>query len=272
MGDKILILGKGYVGSRLQEELGSDLSDKKIFSFKDADAEIKKFKPDILINCIGHVGRNVDDCEQDIDRSLTVNSFIPLILAEAAIRNNIRLIHISSGCIYHYNYVQERPIEEDKTPDFFELFYSRTKIYSDQPLVNLSGKYPILIARIRVPLDNRPHQRNLLTKLISYKKVINAPNSATYMPDFSAALKHLIKIKAQGAYNVVNKGPLVYADLMDVYKRYKPDFVYEVMDYKAMNTVRTNLVLSVDKLERSGFKMRGIKEVLEECVSQYVKY
>ena len=272
MSDKILILGKGYVGSRLQEELGCAISDKKILSFKDADAEVKKFKPDILINCIGHVGRNVDECEQDIDRSLMVNSFIPLILAEAAIRNNIRLIHISSGCIYHYDYDLDKPIEEDMTPDFFELFYSRTKIYSEQPLTSLSSKYPVLIVRIRVPLDGRPHPRNLLTKLISYKKVINAPNSVTYIPDFIAALKHLIKIKASVVYNIVNKGPLVYADLMDTYKTLKPDFNYNVMDYKAMNAVRTNLVLSVDKLERSGFKMRGIKEVLEECVAEYVKY
>lgn len=272
MSDKILILGKGYVGNRLQEELGCDITERKIFSFQEADAEVKKFRPDILINCIGHVGRNVDDCEQDIDRSLTVNSFIPLILAETALRNNIRFIHISSGCIYHYDYALDKPIEEDKTPDFFELFYSRTKIYSEQPLANLSAKYPILVARIRVPLDNRPHPRNLLTKLIGYKKVINAPNSVTYMPDFVAALKHLINIKAQGVYNVVNKGPLVYADLMDVYKRHKPDFNYEVMDYKAMNAVRTNLVLSVNKLERSGFKMRGIKEVLEECVREYIKH
>ena len=272
MNDKILILGKGYVGLRLQEELGCAISEKKIQSYQDADAEVKKFKPDILINCIGHVGRNVDECEQDIDRSLMVNSFIPLVLAEAAIRNNIRFVHISSGCIYHYDYVLDKPIAEDKTPDFFELFYSRTKIYSEQPLANLSSKYPILVVRIRVPLDGRPHSRNLLTKLIGYKKVINAPNSVTYMPDFLAALKHLIKIKAQGVYNVVNKGPLVYADLMNVYKRHKPDFDYEVMDYLALTSPRTNLVLSVDKLERSGFKMRGINEVLEECVVEYIKY
>ena len=272
MSDKILILGKGYVGSRLQEELGCAISEKKIQSYQDADAEIKKFKPDILINCIGHVGRNVDECEQDIDRSLMVNSFIPLILAEAAIRNNTRFVHISSGCIYHYDYGLDKPITEDKTPDFFELFYSRTKIYSEQPLANLSSKYPILVVRIRVPLDGRPHPRNLLTKLISYKKVINAPNSVTYMPDFVAALKHLIKIKAHGVYNVVNKGPLVYAQLMDAYKRHKPDFDYEVMDYLALKSARTNLVLSVDKLEQTGFKMRGIKEVLEECVVEYIKY
>jgi hypothetical protein len=111
-----------------------------------------------------------------------------------------------------------------------------------------------------------------LTKLIGYKKVINAPNSVTYIPDFIAALKHLMKIDARGVYNIVNKDPLFYPDLMDVYKRHVPDFDYEVIDYKSMQAVRTNLVLSVDKLERCGFSVRDILEVLEECVSLYLKY
>lgn len=272
MAGRILILGKGYVGSRLQEALNAEISDKKIFSFKDASDEVRKYKPDILINCIGHVGRNVDDCEQDIDKSLLVNSFIPLILAEVAMREKIRYVHISSGCIYHYDYDKDAPITEERRPDFFELFYSRTKIYSEQPLANLSSKYPVLIARIRVPLDDRPHPRNLLTKLIGYKKVINAPNSVTYIPDFIAALKHLIKTDARGVYNIVNSGPLFYPDLMDTYKRHVLDFNYELVDYKSMRAVRTNLVLSVDKLERSGFSVRDILEVLEECVSRYLKY
>jgi dTDP-4-dehydrorhamnose reductase len=133
MSDKILIIGKGYVGSRLQEALGCEISDKKIFSFKDAQDEVRKYKPDILINCVGHVGRNVDDCEQDIDKSLMVNSFIPIILAEAALRDKIRYVHISSGCIYHYDYDKDAPIKEERIPDFFELFYSRTKIIPSSP-------------------------------------------------------------------------------------------------------------------------------------------
>jgi 3,5-epimerase/4-reductase len=268
---KILILGKGFIGNRLQGELQSATSGKKILSYSDIDKEIKKFKPEILINCIGHLGSNVDECEKDLDKTLTANSFVPIILAEAAIRNNIKLIHIGSGCIYHYNYSKDIPINEDKIPDFFELFYSRSKIYSEQALSVLSRRYPILIIRIRVPLDNQPHPRNLLTKLINYKKIIEIPNSVTYIPDFINALKHLIKINATGIYNVVNKEPLIYSDLMKVYKKYVPSFKYEVIDYRNLPT-RTNLILSTDKLENSGFKVKTIHEVLEECVKSYLKY
>lgn len=272
MKDKIIILGRGFIGNRLQEELNCELSGRKIYSYEDAEEEIKRFNPGVIINCIGHIGTNVDECEKDLDKTLTANTFVPIILAEAALRNNIKLIHISSGCIYHFDYSQDRPIQEEKMPDFFELYYSRTKIYADQALAVLSKKYPLLITRVRVPLDNRPHPRNLLTKLIEYKKVIDIPNSVTYIPDFIRALKYLIQIDANGIYNVVNKNALKYPELLDIYKKYVPDFNYQIIDYQKLNLVRTNLILSTEKLEKAGFKMRDIYEVLEECVKDYLKY
>ncbi len=272
MKDKILILGRGFIGGRLQEGLGCDISESKIYCYKDIETQIKRFSPGVIINSIGFIGSNVDECENDVDKALAANTFVPIILAEAALRNNIRLVHISSGCIYHYDYSKDAPIDEDKTPDFFELFYSRSKIYSDRALQALSAKFPVLIARIRVPLDNRPHPRNILTKLIKYKKIIDIPNSLTYIPDFIDALRHLIKMRAAGIYNIVNQGALRYPELMETYKRYAPGFKYEIVDYRKLNLVRTNLVLSTQKLRNSGFKTRPIKEVLEECVKEYIKY
>jgi len=272
MKDRILILGEGYIGKRLQEDLNCDISDRKIYTIKDAQEEIKEYAPQILINCIGYIGRNVDDCELDKDKTLSANTFSPIILAEAALRNNLKLVHISSGCIYHFDYSKDRPITEEKIPDFFELYYSRSKIYAESALEALCNKFNILIVRPRIPLDNRPNPKNLLDKLINYKKVINLANSVTYVPDFVTALKHLININARGIYNVVNKGALSYPELLDVYKKHVPSFEYEVVDYKKLNMVRTNLVLSTKKLENAGFKVRDIHEVLEECVRDYLKY
>lgn len=271
--DKILILGKGYIGNKLKEELGGEISDKMISSFKEAEEEIKCYNPKILINCIGITGKNnVDDCELVKDEALTANSFVPIILAEVALRHGIRLVHISSGCIYHYDYAKDKPIMEGKIPDFFGLFYSRTKIYSEQALNILASEYPFLIVRIRIPLDNQPNPKNLLDKLIKYKKVIDVKNSVTYIPDFLKALKHLIRVNAKGIYNLVNKGGLRYPQLMDEYKKYVPDFEYEKIPLKKLNLTRTNLILSTKKLEKTGFKVRKIEEVLEECVRNYTKY
>jgi len=273
MKSRILILGKGFIGSRLQRGLKCNISNTRIYSFKDAQNVINKYHPKIIINCIGQTGRNnVDGCELDKDKTLFANTFIPILLAEVALRNKIKLMHISSGCIYKFDYAKDRPIEEKKLPDFFDLYYSRTKIYAERALEVLCSKYNILILRIRIPLDDKPHARNILTKLINYRRVINIPNSITYIPDFISALKHLINIDALGIYNVVNKGGLRYCELLEVYKKYVPDFSYEEMDHRKLGLVRTNLILSTQKLEKTGFIVREIKEILEECVKNYLRY
>jgi len=273
MNHNILILGKGFIGERLQKELDCNSSAEKIYSLRDAERVIKKHRPKVIINCIGSTGKNnVDDCELDKDKTLFANTFVPIILAEAALRNKIKLVHISSGCIYRFDYAKDKAIKEEKIPDFLDLYYSRSKIYAERALDALSAEYNILIARIRVPLDNRRHPRNILTKLIKYKKVIDIPNSVTYLPDFIRALKHLIRIDAQGIYNLVNKGGLKYPDLLDAYRKYAPEFNYKVIKFSSLNLIRSNLILSTDKLEKSGFKVRKIKEVFGECLKNYLKY
>ncbi|OIO40670.1 hypothetical protein CO154_00695 [Candidatus Pacearchaeota archaeon CG_4_9_14_3_um_filter_31_7] len=275
---KILIFGKGFIGKRIQEELHCEISDKHITCLKDIESEIDKFKPEIIINCIGTTGKiggNVDDLEEIKDKALFSNSLIPIMMAEVSLRRNIKLIHLSSGCIFHYDYKNQSPITEEQEGDFFDLFYSRTKIYSEQALKILSKKYDILILRIRIPLDNRPNPKNILDKLLAYKKIINIPNSITYIPSFTEALKHLIKIDATGIYNVVNKDSLKYSKLLDIYKKYKPEFEYQIIGldelYTKIKGKRTNILLSVEKLEKTGFKMPSIYDILEECVRTYLK-
>ena len=273
MNKNILILGKGFIGTRLQKALNCRISGKMMYSFSDVEKEIKKHKPKVVINCIGYTGaRNVDDCEKDKDLTLSANSFMPVMIAESCLRNKIKMVHISSGCIFHYDYKKDKPIKEDKIPDFFELFYSRSKMYSERALDILAKKYNILTVRIRIPLDNNNHPRNILSKLLRYRKnVIDIPNSVTYIPDFIKALKHLIKKDARGIYNIVNKGGLRYPQLLDVYKKYDPKFDYKVLSIKKFPLTRTNLVLSTKKLEKSGFKVRHIKDILDECVKGYLK-
>ena len=114
MPNKILILGKGFIGQRLQTALKCNLSSILITKYNDISKEIKKYSPKIIINCIGSTGKNnVDECESDIDKTLLANMYIPVLIADAALRNKIKFIHIGSGCTYHYNYAKQLPITEE---------------------------------------------------------------------------------------------------------------------------------------------------------------
>ncbi len=271
MPGKVLIFGNGFIGNRLREELGFVISDRRIATVQDALEEMEAHKPSVVINAVGFTGRNVDDCELYKDKALLANTIVPVILGEACLRYKARLVHISSGCIYHYDYDKNVPIDESVPPDFLNLYYSRTKIYADAALGTLMREYPALIVRIRVPLDNRPNPKNLLDKLIKYRKVIETPNSVTYIPDFIKALAHLLQQGATGIYNVVQKNPLYYPDLMEAYRGQVPAFQYEKINLKQLNLVRTNVVLSTKKLEGTGFAVRDVREVLEECVQGYLR-
>jgi len=273
MKNKILILGNGYIANKLQKQWRCPIYSKKILSYQDALLMYRKYKPDVLVNCIGHTGvRNVDDCELEPEKCLMANTLVPVWLGEVAIRNPVKLVHISSGCIFHYDYGKQKPITEKEVPDYYKLFYSRTKIYAEEILEPLSTRCNVLIIRIRIPLDDRPNPRNILNKLIKYKTVIDVPNSVTYIPDFIEALEHLLKIDAKGTFNVTNKGGLRYPDLLDIYKKFVPEFEYKIMPLKNLKLDRTNLVLSVRKLENTGFKVRNVRDVLKECVEHFVKY
>ncbi|MGE5280523.1 MAG: SDR family oxidoreductase [Deltaproteobacteria bacterium] len=268
----VLICGKGFIGGKLETALGGRAVTTFIRSFADAERLVRRFRPRVLINAIGYTGRrNVDDCERDREGTLTANVFVPLWLAEAAIRHGVKFVHISSGCIYNYDYEKDRPLEEERVPDYFDLFYSRTKIYAERALLPLCGRYGILIVRLRIPLDDTPHPKNLLTKLIAYGKVIELANSVTYVPDFIRAVRFLLRRNARGIYNVVNKGGLRYVDLMEAYRRLRPDFAYERIRFRSLGLKRSNLILSCRKLEKAGFRVRPIRSVLKECVREYVR-
>lgn len=267
----ILVFGQGWIGSRLTEDLKCNSTGRVITTYEDVQEEIDKFKPKAIINCIGHFGKNVDECEINKTKTLFAHSFVPLLMAEAAIRNGIKLVHISSGCIYNYDYANPHPIAEDLPPDFYDLYYSRTKIYTEAALLSLKDSIDLLILRIRMPLDIIPHKRNLLSKLLYFKSVIDLPNSVTYIPDFLEMVKHLMREGFEGVYNCVNYGGLRFRELLEEYRKYNPNHSYAIVDLKELKIVRTNLVLSTDKLEETGFQVRDIHEILPECVEAYVK-
>ena len=269
--ENILIFGAGFLGNRISGALECPVYAPKINTIEDAQKAIDFYKPKVIINCIGSYGKNVDDCEKDKTKSMIAFTLAPLLLAESAIRNGIKLVHISSGCLYKYDYAQNVPIPEDQPPDFFSLYYSRLKIYAEAALYSLGDAANILQLRIRMPLDYIPHPRNLLTKLTSYNSVLDIPNSVTYIPDMIQALKHLLSVGAEGVFNVVNYGGLRYRELLEEYRKYNRNFSYSIMELSELKSVRTNLILSTDKLEASGYTIRDIHECLPECVEQYVK-
>ena len=61
------------------------------------DHAISAFNPDMIINCIGVLNR---DAEENPDKAVLLNSFLPHHLARKATTAGGRLIHISTDCVF----------------------------------------------------------------------------------------------------------------------------------------------------------------------------
>ncbi len=275
---KYLILGNGFLGNRLYNYFIDNMEDiilsneriGHITTSKEIKFLIIKHQPKIVINAIGKTGRpNIDWCESHKEETFFSNVTIPIFIAETCNDMNIIMVHLGSGCIYEGDNEGKGYSEDDKH-NFRGSFYSRTKIYSEQIL---SIYKDVLQLRIRMPLDNRPGDRNLIDKLLKYNKVINEQNSITYVHDFLKVANELMDKKETGIFNIVNEGSIGHKEILSVYKEIvDPKFkMPEFIEIEELDTIakRSNYILSVKKLEDIGIKVRDVREAIRECMYIY---
>lgn len=279
-GVKILVFGaKGFIGGLFLDGFpGAVASDADIADQSAVRMALEKEKPDVVINAAGKTGKpNVDWCEHHKMETLRANVTGPLILVEECERVGAKLVHMSSGCIYEGDRISSAVgglrgvgnggfTEEDR-PNFFGSFYALTKAWSEQALKD----FPVLQLRVRMPFDGSTHPRTLIGKILKYPRVLDEPNSITYVPDFIEAAKILIQKGKTGIYNVTNPGAISAYDIMTMYKEIvDPTHTFERLTLEHLGEVvkagRSNCMLNTKKLEDEGIILRPIKEAVEEAL------
>lgn len=270
----ILIFGRGWLGSKINAYFdGSVLSPVDITDYLAVRAELERVKPDAVINAAGKTGRpNIDWCEEHKLETLSSNVTGPQVLLRATHEFGVHFTHLSSGCIYEGDGGGAGWREVDP-PNFFGSFYSRTKIMAETAL----REFPVLIARIRMPFDDKPSERNLINKLLKYDQVISVPNSITVIPDLLKALSQLICDRRTGIYNIVNPGALTHPEILEMYRKtVDSTHTYQIIPLEALaqltKTGRSNCVLNTDKLAEEGVSMRESHQAVQECLNSYAAH
>lgn len=277
----LLFGSRGYLGQHFQSLYPDAIaSDVDIADADAVSAELDRVKPEIVINAVGKSGRpNVDWCEDHKQETLRSNVLGPLVLLEECGKRGIYWVHVSSGCIYEGNRgnrsnkgnrrLEAEGFTEEDSPNFFGSFYARTKAWADQMLKEFPN---VLILRLRMPFDGSGSERNLIMKLRKYPRVLDVPNSITYLPDFFAAAKILIERRRTGIWNIVNPGTISPYAIMEMYREIvDPQHAFERIDLKDLPTVvkagRSNCILSTKKLEGEGIRLRPVREAVEEALT-----
>jgi dTDP-4-dehydrorhamnose reductase len=284
---KTIVVGNGFVASHLKYNIVRDrlyASETQIESFIDSH------KPDIIINCVGRCGApNVDYCESNKEETLIANVTIPTLLATAAYKHNIRLIHISSGCIFYGEspnkevvttsgglIVDDAPTRDIgwKEGDFAnpKSYYSKSKYSCDLVIGSLSN---VASLRIRMPVSSKSSPRNLINKLLNYESVLDVKNSMTFMPDLINVVDWFVNNDKNGLWHVTNPDPLSPADVMREYQKYDTNHKFISINEnelaKLTVATRSNCYLNTDKLNKEGVTLTPSKDALQLIMKKFIE-
>lgn len=291
---KVVVIGDGFIASHLKYDIAKcrlTPNENEMYSF------IRNLRADVLINATGFCGKpNVDQCEVKKIETYTGNVIIPLMLAEACARRDMHMIHLGSGCIYYgnspsattcyqmnclfgdvdgetttYNNIASH-IEDTgwKETDFAnaESHYSKTKYACDLAIGSMKN---VTTLRLRMPISPKDHPRNLLNKLLGYQKVVEEPNSVTFMEDLINAIDYAIEKEKFGIYHITSPKPLTHSVLLEEYKKYVNNHEYISISKEDLSKItvaqRSNCILDVRKAISEGF----IFENTDDAVKRYVK-
>lgn len=261
----------GWIGQQLMEIIPAQghtaiAAQSRLENRRDIEKEITVLKPDFIINAAGVTGRpNIDWCEDHKQETIRSNIIGALNLADVCYLHDIHMTNLGTGCIYEYDADHQiksgKGFTEEDEPNFAGSFYSKTKIM----LEKLLACYPnVLNLRLRMPISSDLHERNFITKISKYQKVINVPNSMSILDDLLPLIVPMAVKGCTGIYNFVNPGTISHNEILDLYKIYiDPQFNYCNFTIEEQNKIlkakRSNNELDTNKLTQLFTEIPHIK-------------
>lgn len=266
----LLFGGKGWIGQQIREFMESRGHIVHLTSCRADDpvlvTECLANYPQCerVISCIGrtHGGsyRTIDYLEQPdrLHENIRDNLYGPIILQQACHRAHRHFTYFGTGCIFENHYDDNGcPSDctawgENDQPNFFGSAYSIVKGFTDR-LMKDSG-LPVLNLRIRMPVSNRPHSRNFVTKLAGYENLVNFHNSVSVLPTLLPILEDMLQTCTTGTYNFTNPGTVCHQDIIAIVNSTRgfsilPKFMTEQTQQTMLLSRRSNNILDTSKLE-----------------------
>jgi dTDP-4-dehydrorhamnose reductase len=191
---KVLVLGKGKLGSEIVKQTGWDYLSRAeheitIDNFDEWKNRMDEY--DVVVNCIA----NTDTYSDNKEKHWKANYELVTFLAEYCDDNRKKLVHISTDYLYQKSVEDAK--EEDE-PLFDHSWYLMTKLLADEYLKEHAKNY--LICR----LSHKPHP-------FPYESAwVDIVTNADYTPVIAGLVIELIKNGAEGLYNVGTERKTIY--------------------------------------------------------------
>ncbi|MBC8266280.1 MAG: SDR family oxidoreductase [Flavobacteriales bacterium] len=290
---KVLITGSnGLLGQKLLHKLRVDnsveliatskgknrVSEKKGYSYFDLDITdesavariIAMQKPEVVINTAAMT--NVDLCEEKKLNCDALNVSAVQFLADACVKINAHLIHISTDFIFDG---EDGPYKEEDKPNPLS-YYGLSKLKSEQLLQAHAVKWTILRTIIVFGVGENLSKSNIvlwakgaLAKGESLNIIDDQFRAPTLAEDLADACILAAKKKAFGVFNASGK------DIMSIYEiveRIAKHYGYTTNNLNKISTATLNQ--TAGRPPKTGFILDKSKEVLgynphsfEECLT-----
>lgn len=283
---KVLIIGAGgMLGSDVRERFlkeglreGEDLFPFTHASLDITDAEalmdlMEKIRPKVVINCAAYT--DVDGCESDYKRAFKVNGYGPRLLARLSKIYAYKLVHISTDYIFDGR--KGAPYTEEDAPNPVNV-YGRSKLEGERGVLALADDYLIVRTAWLFGKNGRNFVRFVVERVKEggeLKVIYDQVGSPTYTKDLAEALLQLLKKSARGVFNVVNEGSATrYEIVSKVIRIMGMDAVVEKVrseDLQRPARRPSFTVLSTQKLNSIGIRMRNWEEAVEEYVREIME-
>jgi UDP-glucose 4,6-dehydratase len=282
----ILLFGStGYIGSEFKKQLTEQniqficWENTRKTSFDQLQTLCKHQKVTVAINAAGYTGKpNVDACEKNKEETFYGNVIWPHLLSQWCSLHDIKLLHVSSGCIFTGNDSNGKGFTEDIEPNFtFKQnncsYYSGTKALAEKT-VSINKK--TYICRLRIPFEKNNNNRNYISKILRYSKLLNAENSCSNKQDFVRVCIEMIQKKVPyGIYNIVNSGSITTEWLIEklnktIAKNKKFNIISDEEFYSSCAiTPRSNCVLNNNKILKCGIQLDNIQDSIDKCLKNW---
>lgn len=176
-------------------------------------------------------------------------------LTVADICNTRKIHHLlyATGCIFEYDsahVIGGKGFTEEEAANFHGSFYSHTKALCEDLLRTYSTTCTL---RVRMPISDDLSPRNFLTKIISYDRVVDIPNSMTVLTELLPISLIMSERGLTGIYNFCNPGAISHNECLALYKKHiDPSYTWQnfTVDEQAkiLKAGRSNNTLDHTKL------------------------
>jgi len=277
MANRVLLIGRGQVGSGLLEVLQENY---EVINWQGDIAnvtikDLQTYDPIAVINAAGKT--DLAWCEAYPHETFRSNVEAPfdlykLILSFNKGRNaNVKYIHCSSGCVWDGPYDEEGNPFTPESPVSPAAFYSWTKASCDAMLLT-AEPLSVAVLRPRQVYSAKPSSRNSLIKLLKYPNLIDTPNSMSSLEVIGKTVLHLLEAQEDwsGIWNIYDKGVTtpykIGLMLHEAGLRSAPNVIQKSELDQWHKPRRVDTVLYDSRFEKY-IAPRSIEEVLTETIS-----